>query len=42
MEETNLTRKLKVHGPKMNRSRKAVQGLPGELRQTLVHDISVF
>ena len=29
--ERNLTRKLKVHGPKINRSRKAVQGLPGEL-----------
>ena len=25
-EEINLTRKLKVHGPKINRSRKAAQG----------------
>ena len=30
LEETNFTRKLKVHGPKINRSRKAAQGLPGE------------
>ena len=30
LEETNLTRKLKVHGPKINKSRKAAQGLPGE------------
>ena len=26
LEETNLTRKLKVHGPKINRSRKVAQG----------------
>ena len=25
--ETNLTRKLKIHGPKINRSRKAAEGL---------------
>ena len=31
LEETNLTRKLNVHGPEINRSRKAVQGPPGEL-----------
>ena len=42
LEETYLARKLQVYGPKINRSRKAVQGLPGELGQTLVHDISVF
>ena len=31
LEETNCTRKLKVHGPKINIRRKAVQGPPGEL-----------
>ena len=30
LEETNLKRNLKIHGPKINRSRKAAQGLPGE------------
>ena len=35
LEETNLTRKLKVCGPKINRNRKAAQG------RTLVCDVSV-
>ena len=30
--EANLTRKLKVHGPKINRSRKAVVGLARRTR----------
>ena len=30
--ETNLTRKLKIHGPKMNRSRKAAEGLARRTR----------
>ena len=41
LEETNLTRKLKVRGPKINRSRKAAQGLPGEPGPDIGHDISV-
>ena len=32
LEEINLTRKLKVHGPKINRSRKAAQGLARRTR----------
>ena len=32
LEETNLTRKLKVCGPKINRSRKAAQGLARRTR----------
>ena len=35
--ETNLTRKLKVYGPKINRHRKAAEGLA---RKTLIRDIS--
>ena len=31
-EEINLTRNLKVHGPKINRSRKAAQGLARRTR----------
>ena len=30
--ETNLTRKLKIYGPKINRSRKAVVGLARKTR----------
>ena len=30
--ETNLTRKLKIHGPKVNRSRKAAEGLARRTR----------
>ena len=30
--ETNLTRKSKVHGPKINRNRKAAQGLARRTR----------
>ena len=30
--ETNLTRKLKIYGPKINRSRKAVVGLARRTR----------
>ena len=30
--ETNLTKKLKVHGPKIKRSRKAAQGLARRAR----------
>ena len=33
LEEINLTRKLKVHGPKINRSRKAAQGLARRTRK---------
>ena len=32
LEETNLTRKLKVRGPKINRSRKVAQGLTRRTR----------
>ena len=32
LEETNLTRNLKVHGPKINRNRKAAQGLVRKIR----------
>ena len=32
LEETNLARKVKVHGPKINRSRKAAQGLTRRAR----------
>ena len=41
LEETNLTRKLKVRGPKINRSRKAAQGLSGEPGPDTGHDIRV-
>ena len=30
--ETNLTRKLKIYGPKINRSRKAAEGLARRTR----------
>ena len=42
LEETNLTRKLKVCGPKINRSRKSCSRASQENQgQTLVRDISV-
>ena len=40
--ETNLTRKLKIHSPKINKRRKAAEGVSQENQvQTLVCDISV-
>ena len=40
--ETNLTRKLKIHSPKINKRRKAAEGVSQENQvQTLTHDISV-
>ena len=39
--ETNLTRNLKIHGPKISRSRKVLVGLARRTRSRLVHDISV-
>ena len=39
--ETNLTRKLKIHGPKIERSRKAPEELGENQDQTLGLDVSV-
>ena len=41
LEETHLTRKLKIHGPKIERSRKAPEELGENQDQTLGRDISV-
>ena len=40
--ETNLTRKLKIHGPKINRSRKAEEGLARRTRSRHWFVILVF
>ena len=42
LEEANLTRKLKIHGPKIERSRKAPEELGENQDQTLGFDVSVF
>ena len=47
LEETNLKRNLKIHGPKINRSREAAKGPRGGANQgnqdqTLVHDVNCF
>ena len=41
LEETNLTQKLEVRGPKMNRSRNAAEELARKARTRLVHDVRV-
>ena len=42
LRETNLTRKLKIHGPMIKQSRKTAGGASQENQvQTLVRDISV-
>ena len=41
LEEANLTRKLKIHGPKIERSRKAPEELGENQDQTLGLDVSV-
>ena len=40
--ETNLTRKLKIYGPKSNRSRKAAEGLARRTRSRHWFVILVF
>ena len=40
--ETNLTRKLKIYGPKINRSRRAAEGLARRIRTRHWFVILVF